>query len=97
MVFKGKKKKDPQEQKLDILKDYQDVFKTHAGQRVLQDLMHTHWIMSSTYTNDTTQMYIREGERNVVLRVLSILKVNMNELHERIKHDKEIRDSETIV
>lgn len=70
---------------------YQALFSTADGTLVLEDLMQTHHMLSSTYTGDATQILIREGERNVVLRILTILKTNPKQLLERIEqHEKDV-------
>jgi Mn-dependent DtxR family transcriptional regulator len=52
---------------------YQRCFNTEDGKEVLKDLLRTHWMMTSTYNNKANrdEMLVREGERNVVLRILS--------------------------
>jgi len=72
--------------------DYQTVFNNPVGKNVLMDLMSTHSMMSSTYRGDSVKdMLIKEGERNVVLRILTILKANTKQLLERIEeHEKDV-------
>ena len=54
--------------------DYRIAFSTEAGARVLADLKDTHWINSCTYTpGSEVETCFREGQRSVVLRILSII------------------------
>jgi hypothetical protein len=54
--------------------DYKRVFKTEQGQRVLHDLMKEHFIMSPTYQKgDSMELAYKEGQRNVVLRILEVM------------------------
>ena len=56
------------------LKSYQDFFNSPVGKQVLYDLISNHWVMNSTFCKDPIEMALKEGERNVVLRILTILK-----------------------
>ncbi len=76
----------------ELMSAYQNIFKSPQGENVLKDLMSTHGILSNIYSGDVNQMLIREGERNVILRILSILKIDINSIYERI--DRETKDME---
>ncbi len=78
-------KKRPAKKKAIKVADYKSVFTSDKGQLVLADLMRTHYVMSSTYDSDPTLTALREGERNVVLRILAMLKVDVEELYKRIE------------
>ena len=91
------KKNSTEDAALHRLAIYQSVFGTPEGQEVLQDLMHVHYIMKPTFNIDPTTTAHREGERNAVLRILSILNMSITQLRERIKNDTKIRDGETAV
>lgn len=70
---------------------YMALFSSANGTLVLEDLMATHHMLGCTYSGDVNQMLIREGERNVVLRILSILKQDPKQLLERIEqHEKNV-------
>jgi hypothetical protein len=73
--------------------DYQTVFQTEHGQRVLWDLISAHHVMGPTMpkNGDVNAMLIREGERNVVLRIFSLLKMDA------AKVQKLIRESDNYV
>jgi hypothetical protein len=74
--------------------DYKKVFSSPEGRRVLYDLMDQHRVLSSTFLNDVNQMLIYEGERNAVLRILTILKIDPNEFLKRIEeHERDERNS----
>lgn len=65
---------------------YHDVFKSPQGRKVLHDLFVAHNMMQTTYVaNDPIAMAMREGERNVVLRILTILETSPQELAKRIE------------
>lgn len=76
----------------EMMSAYQNIFKSPDGELVLKDLMSTHGILSNTYKGNVNDMLVKEGERNVVLRVLSILKIDINAIYERI--DRETKDME---
>lgn len=55
-------------------KDYQQLFGSEVGQRVLHDLMrHCHVMRPTFQANSERLSAFREGERNVVLRILSLI------------------------
>ena len=65
---------------------YRKTFSGPDGQRVLLDLMAAHGMLHSTFPSDgdVNKMLIKEGERNVVLRILALLKEDPKKLEERI-------------
>jgi hypothetical protein len=65
--------------------DYLKTFNTKTGQKVLSDLMQTHGMLSSSFSSDPLDIAFREGERNVVLRILDLLKADPAYLKDRIK------------
>lgn len=64
---------------------YQAIFNTPDGQKVLWDMMSNHHMIGSTFSKDTHEMALKEGERNVVLRILQILKIDIDTLAKRIE------------
>lgn len=88
----AKKILDVNETALARASDYKRIFSTEAGQRVIQDLINQHQILRPTYdakSSDTNLMLIREGERAVILRILSILNVDPAKFLQRIKEIEE--------
>lgn len=68
------------------VRDYQQVFGSDAGKRVLFDMMKAGHMLHSTFVpEDPHSTALREGERNMVLRVLAILNVDPAKLEELIK------------
>lgn len=59
--------------KLEIIRSYYRLFNTEDGKRVLQDLENAHWMNRSTYSDNTNLSNLREGERNVVLRIKALI------------------------
>ncbi len=53
--------------------DYRETFGTDAGGRVLIDLIKAHHVFNSTFAKDERTHLLREGERNAVLRILTIM------------------------
>lgn len=68
-----------------LTRAYRNVFKTKEGEMVLHDLMKVHHVMSTSFTGDATQVIFREGERNVLLRIMGILKTDPQMIQERIR------------
>lgn len=88
-------KKTRSNKKAVTVADYKAVFESEKGRKVLMDLMRNHYVLASTYDYDPTLTALREGERNVVLRILAMLKINVEELHKRIEEveNEEIQES----
>lgn len=66
------------------IETYRKVFLSADGEKVLYDLMKNHSMLGSTFDGDVNKMLVREGERNVILRILSILKLDVQKFRERI-------------
>ena len=77
---------------VDVVIDYKTVFNSEAGQRVLYDLMKNNYMLSPTYTSNINEMALREGSRNSVLRIMSILKIDVNKMNEFIQKGLERED-----
>lgn len=59
---------------------YHTLFKeTMQGKTVLADMMKAHHVFDSTFSSKPLEMAFREGERNVVLRILTILDISPEE------------------
>lgn len=56
-----------------VVDAYKHVFATPEGKIVLKDLMSAHCMYSPTFTDTTENMLLREGGRNVLLRILAII------------------------
>lgn len=65
---------------------YQKVFDTPEGIQVLNDMVSVHKVLSSSFDKDPMQMAFNEGERNVVLRILHILNLDVAKLRERMRN-----------
>ena len=78
------------------VKDYKITFGSVHGQRVLNDLIQTCHVLGPCFVKgDVHEAILREGERNSVLRILAILKVDPMKLQEKIKEaQKEESDYE---
>lgn len=72
---------------------YERVFSGPDGRAVLYDLIQASGMLSSPASLDTNQTMYRLGEQGMVLRILNYLKVNPQQLLERIEeHDAEMEE-----
>lgn len=72
------------------LKDYRKLFSSDVGKRVLNDLIAQHYVMSSTYVRgDALDMAFREGQRNVILRIMSVMNYDAEKVDKMIKESNE--------
>lgn len=67
------------------VQNYKDTFSSPHGQAVLKDLISTHQVMKSSFSSDPLEMARMEGERNVVLRILSIRETDTNQIQNLIR------------
>ena len=64
---------------------YKRVFIGTDGDKVLQDLMSNHYMASNTYSKDPIEMAFNEGQRNVVLRILKLVKEDVAAIEKRLE------------
>lgn len=80
------KKKNQLHKKRQLIIDYQSVFGSEAGKRVLYDLMKNHKIVSLSHVRGSSdETTFNEGQRMVVLRIMSNLNYKIADLDEAIK------------
>lgn len=65
---------------------YKNTFSTKQGQRVLYDMIQNGHVLNSTMTQGSspTDVCVKEGERNAVLRILTTLKMDTKKFYEFI-------------
>ena len=63
---------------------YKRLFSSEDGNRVLQDLMVSHYMMGNTMSADPYVTAFNEGQRNVVLRLLKLVKEDVGAIEKRI-------------
>ena len=68
-----------------IKTDYEFTFKTAEGQRVLNDIIKAAHVLEPTFTSDPYETAFREGERNMGLRILTILNYSPKDFGEKAK------------
>ena len=78
--------KDPQAKKqLGKLKAYQDLFNDPNGEKVIQDLMTRFGMKTSTFNTDPYVTAFNEGQRNVVLYILTRMNLDINEIRKQLE------------
>ena len=74
------------------LYDYKKFFDNESGKRVLYDMMGAHYMMSPAFDKDPIEMARMNGERNVILRILTMLKMKPEDYKKLIEEgDKHVR------
>ena len=75
------------ERKFAQLVDYKKTFGSEQGKRVLYDMMNAHFMMAPTNprTSDPYEMAFNEGQRFVLLRIMTMLKVNPERMNQLIE------------
>jgi len=74
---------------VDRVIDYKEVFGSSAGKSVLYDMMRAGNVLQSSFDKNPQEMAFNEGQRNMVLRILTILKTDPLELRKFIQEREE--------
>lgn len=74
--------------------DYVSTFRTPHGSRVLHDLISNHHVLGPVFSTDPLEMARKEGERNVVLRILTELNVDQTRLQNLIRENSDVSISQ---
>lgn len=82
------KRKSPEKKYIAKAADYKNVFSSAQGKRVLEDMCRQHFMFSTTFMKDSHETARREGERLVMLRVLSFLKIDLAKLEKLIEEEQ---------
>ena len=74
-----------------LVQAYRETFTGNSGQTVLHDLMANCSMLMPTYANgdDTKQVMYREGQRSVVLRILTLMETDQVKLKKLIEDSNE--------
>lgn len=74
------------ETQLARVQDYKRTFSSQHGKAVLKDLYSNHFLMRHTFVpNDPTSTAFNEGQRQVVLRIMTMLEQDQNAMAEAIE------------
>lgn len=73
------------------VENYKQAFSSKAGKAVLLDLMQEHYMLKPTYqgTEDAIGIAFRDGQRNVVLRILATMNFDASELYVLLRQGEE--------
>lgn len=67
---------------------YDSAFKSPSGAEVLKDLIHAHYVLQPTFHQDPNVAAFQEGQRAVVMRILSILNTTPEEIEKIARESK---------
>ncbi len=82
-------KKTPAEKMVARVRDYHQVFGSQAGKRILYDMMREHKMLSTSFSPGDPQVTaFNEGGRNVIVRLLGILKTSPEQLRQHIEESE---------
>ena len=74
---------------LQLRNDYDFVFGTGEGKKVLTDIIRSSNVLAVAVDMDTNSIVFREGERSVALRMLKILNVGPEEFQNIVEEEIE--------
>lgn len=75
--------------KLDDVIYYQQLFASVEGKIVLADLIKKNFVLSNTFNEDPYKSAFNQGKRDAINEIISILNVDVDEVVEMLKRDKE--------
>ena len=86
---------DPTKRAIARASDYRNVFGSGQGRRVLLDMMKEHHIMSPTIGAkvDSHDLAFNEGARNVVLRILKLMKTDVDKLENLMEEAADVNST----
>jgi len=73
-------KKSVEQSKFDMTVKYQTVFGTEEGRLVLQHMMKSCHYLNTTLSDSPYETHFKEGERSFLIRILTILKVDPDQM-----------------
>lgn len=75
----------------DRVQTYKQAFSTKAGKAVLLDLMREHYMLQPAYQGreDAIGIAFRDGQRQVILRILTTMEYDASELYILLKQGEE--------
>ncbi len=76
--------------------DYQKAFGTPEGKRVLLDLINHTGFLNGSMKKDPMELAHMQGERSVVLKIMSHLKTDIHELYRRMEDAHAFAQSDSI-
>lgn len=66
---------------------YKSVFNSPSGKKVLHDLMLNNFVFTSTFSPDSNLVKLREGQRNAVLRIMTIIEMDPDKFIEIVNEE----------
>ena len=81
----GKSKRSAEEQRRDMIINYQRTFQSEHGKKVLHDLMKSSLMITTTFDDDPYRTAFNEGQRALVMRILLTINVDPNQMEELLK------------
>lgn len=82
----NKRQKEMAKRSLGLYQDYKMTFNSLEGKRVLFDLMkHHNFIKPSFVKGDPYETAFNEGQRNVILRILTLVDIDITEIKKKIE------------
>lgn len=76
MANQSEKQIARQRKKITVAAAYKEVFSSTLGQKVLNDMMSAHFMFQTSMHSDQSQAAYNEGQRAVILRIMSIMKMD---------------------
>lgn len=79
---------------LATISNYKDLFTSPLGKKVLLDLCREHRVFDYYPDVDPHSLAMLQGERNVINRILAMLRINVTELNEQYEAEERLEKME---
>jgi hypothetical protein len=76
-------------EKVKLVKAYKNFLSTEDGKLILKDLVRECGMFQNAYRGNRDEMLLREGKRNVLLYILSIINVDLSELIKMVERQSQ--------
>lgn len=89
--------KKPEDEIVQLQKEYHATFNSKAGKVVLDDLERRNWIRTPTIADLLHVMAFREGQRSVLLYIRTMMDMDPNEIREMIKEIEKLQNLDPVL
>jgi hypothetical protein len=89
-----KRKKQPEDEIVELQKAYMRCFKGTDGETVMEDLERRNWTRTTTMTANPYITAFNEGQRSVMLYIRTMLELTPDRIRELREQLEELQDTE---
>lgn len=92
-----KRKKQAEDEIVELQKAYMQCFNTSSGKAVMEDLESRNWMRTTTFSTSSLMLAFHEGQRSVMLYVRTMLELTPDRIRELKEQMEELQDTEPVL